>query len=630
MKNKYVSRKYLTVKINSFKKHKNKKLEQPKKRPEEYIPIFSRILENTPIMTVLFDRNFNFIWVNNAYARTCGYDPSFFEGKNHFDLYPDMENQTIFQNTVNTGIPFFISGKPFIYPDGHRQDITYWDWSLIPVKNETDYVTYLVLTLTDVTDRIKIEKELLESKKKYQKIFENSIVGIVQTNLKGRYLTVNPASAQMLGYESPEELMNTITDVASQIYAYPEDREKVTKELKEEGHIYNFEAQIRRKNGSVFWSLSNLHLVRDDQENILYIEGSFQDITNLKEIEETLRQSKNLLYNILEFQPDPTLVLDREEKVIFWNRAIEEITGISEKMVIGKSSYECAMYIYGDKRPLLANLVFMKDEKIEKECAFFKREGDLLYMENEILSSTDGQKRTLWAKACPMRDENGNIIGAIESFRDITRRKTMENSLMDAKNYVESLIKTANILILELDTKGNIVLLNEAGEKITGYKEDECIGKNWFDFFVHSKTYPAARDEFNRLKKTGNIIDTFENPITTKSGEERIISWKNKTLTRNGKFVGTISFGMDITENKRVQEELEKTVFELKKTLDKVKLLSGLLPICSSCKKIRNDKGYWEQIEIYIRDHSAADFTHSICPECGERLYPEYFKKNST
>ena len=78
----------------------------------------------------------------------------------------------------------------------------------------------------------------------------------------------------------------------------------------------------------------------------------------------------------------------------------------------------------------------------------------------------------------------------------------------------------------------------------------------------------------------------------------------------------------EISERKRVEAERERLVRDLKVALAEVKTLSGLLPICASCKKIRDDKGYWRQIEIYIRDHSEAEFSHSICPECVKKMYP--------
>jgi predicted RNase H-related nuclease YkuK (DUF458 family) len=78
----------------------------------------------------------------------------------------------------------------------------------------------------------------------------------------------------------------------------------------------------------------------------------------------------------------------------------------------------------------------------------------------------------------------------------------------------------------------------------------------------------------------------------------------------------------DITKEEHAEEEREKLILELQKALSEVKTLSGLLPICASCKKIRNDKGYWEQMEVYMRDRSGAEFSHGICPECAEKLYP--------
>lgn len=78
-------------------------------------------------------------------------------------------------------------------------------------------------------------------------------------------------------------------------------------------------------------------------------------------------------------------------------------------------------------------------------------------------------------------------------------------------------------------------------------------------------------------------------------------------------------------ERKRIENEKEEVIVELQAALAKVKLLSGFIPICASCKKIRDDKGYWQQIESYIRDHSNAEFSHSICPDCAHKLYPELY-----
>jgi hypothetical protein len=111
--------------------------------------------------------------------------------------------------------------------------------------------------------------------------------------------------------------------------------------------------------------------------------------------------------------------------------------------------------------------------------------------------------------------------------------------------------------------------------------------------------------------------------IITKSGEERWIGHVCQAVyNADGVPLGRRATNSDITERKRAQNERERLLRELQEALAEVNRLSGLLPICASCKKIRDDKGYWRQIEAYIRDHSEAEFSHSICPACAEKMYP--------
>ncbi len=134
-------------------------LRESEVRLAESNQLLAGVLEHTHMMAVFLDPRFNFIWVNHAYADTCNQEPSFFPGKNHFDLYPHEENQAIFQRVVDTGESFFVAAKPFEFPDQPKRGVTYWDWSLIPVKDGTGKVTGLVFTLAEVTERIQAEEE---------------------------------------------------------------------------------------------------------------------------------------------------------------------------------------------------------------------------------------------------------------------------------------------------------------------------------------------------------------------------------------------------------------------------------------------------------------------------------------
>lgn len=126
--------------------------------------IMSGILEHTHMLAALLDTQFNFVWVNRAYAAAGRHDQSFFAGKNHFDLYPHEGNKAIFRKVADTGEPLFITAKPFEYPDRPERGITYWDWSLIPVKDAAGAVTNLVFTLMEVTERVRAQEELRKAR----------------------------------------------------------------------------------------------------------------------------------------------------------------------------------------------------------------------------------------------------------------------------------------------------------------------------------------------------------------------------------------------------------------------------------------------------------------------------------
>ena len=133
------------------------------KKLAESNQLLETILDYTHMLVAYLDSRFNFVRVNRAYAEADQRDPSFFPGKNHFDLYPDAENEAIFQRVVDTGEPYFTYAKPFEYPDNPERGVTYWDWSLIPIKSREKTVTGLVLTLANVTDRIKAEEQIKAS-----------------------------------------------------------------------------------------------------------------------------------------------------------------------------------------------------------------------------------------------------------------------------------------------------------------------------------------------------------------------------------------------------------------------------------------------------------------------------------
>jgi PAS domain S-box-containing protein len=181
-------------------------------------------------------------------------------------------------------------------------------------------------------------------------------------------------------------------------------------------------------------------------------------------------------------------------------------------------------------------------------------------------------------------------------------------------------------LIVVLDTQGRVLRLNRAIEMLTGFTILEAVGANFCELFLVAEEGQRFFDLFPELQPAQFPFE-FQSRLRTKNEAEYHVLWSSTAILNDD---GTLDFiivtGIDITALKRAEREKEKLILDLQAALTKVKTLKGLLPICANCKKIRDDHGYWQRVEEYIRDHSDAEFSHGICPECAKRLYPQYSK----
>jgi len=174
-----------------------------------------------------------------------------------------------------------------------------------------------------------------------------------------------------------------------------------------------------------------------------------------------------------------------------------------------------------------------------------------------------GRKRWVQCRLYPIKDQIGKVIHIVHMEEDITDRKIAEENLDDLRTYTDHLIQTANVMIVSLDAEGCVTHFNPAAEAITGYAVSDIRGKNWFETLVPPNRYPEVYEEFNRLMK-GGLPGSFENPILTKSGEERFISWANSEIEQKENIVGIVSFGIDITPRKKAEIQLQQYQQRLK------------------------------------------------------------------
>jgi len=197
-------------------------------------------------------------------------------------------------------------------------------------------------------------------------------------------------------------------------------------------HMYEF--QFVDRQGRIKDIVAAVAAIADGKQSVM----TLLDISDHKRIEAALPESDRRLADTIDFLPDATVAVDLSGKVIAWNHAMEEMTGVKAKDILGKGDHEYTIPFFGKRMPALVDLILGLSEKAEVKYDFVKREGDVLLAEAEV--PVRGIPRTLWAKAGPLYDDHGNVIGAIESLRDITERRRMEAVLRESERRLADII----------------------------------------------------------------------------------------------------------------------------------------------------------------------------------------------
>lgn len=209
--------------------------------------------------------------------------------------------------------------------------------------------------------------------------------------------------------------------------------------------------------------------------------------------------------------------------------------------------------------------------------------------------------------------------------RDITERKQFETDLQESENKFRDLAEKSVVGIYLIQDE-IFKYVNHMLAQIFGYTVDELIGKKGPVDLVLPEDWPPVK-EYLRKRLCGEIL-SIHYEYRGKTKHQKVIyieAYGTKTMYQGRPAViGTL---LDITTRKLAEEERERLILDHLNALSRIKTLSGLLPICASCKKIRDDKGYWKQIETYISEHSEALFSHGMCPDCANKLYPGLFQE---
>ncbi len=385
---------------------------------------------------------------------------------------------------------------------------------------------------------------------------EGVIVSAVVRDSSGEVVDLIIKYANIIAYRQRKDLkVGLIEKSVKEIYT-PEDASfdiEKAKEVFKTGRGTQYEVYLA--NIGKHFSISAFS-PRED----IYISFS-TDITERKKSEEKLNEERQKLLDIIEFLPDATFVINEKKEVIAWNKALEEMTGTPKEDILGKDNYEYSIPFYGERRPIIIDLIFLSEEEIESKYTYVKREGNTLFAEIFVNNLFGGRGAYIFVKASPLCDQMGNLVGSIESVRDISDQKKAEMNLRESEEKFRSTIEQSTDGISIIDEHGKIIEWNKGMKIITGHKKEDEIGKQLWD-----SQYELLPEKEKTHETYGYIKDTIQEFLKTGHAE-----WINKVLTRkirrsdgNIRYVESVTYPIK-TETSTILGSIVRDVTEQKK-----------------------------------------------------------------
>ncbi len=281
--------------------------------------------------------------------------------------------------------------------------------------------------------------------------------------------------------------------------------------------------------------------------------------TELQNTIDDLCKSSKQLADIINSLPDAALVINNDGQVIVWNRTMEKMTGIQAEEMLGKNDYEYAIPFYGKKRPLLIDLVLRNDpsrlEDMSQHYTNINKEGDILRGEAYTPALEKGKSAHLHATASLLRNSEGEVIGAIECFRDNTGRKELEEKLIHSERQYRNLVDNSPVGVFMTNLSGLILFINQAFAETLSYDSAEEL------FLLNSKISYRRHEDRERITDilySDGVLNQCEVELLTKDGESRYVLMS--AVLEQGLISGTI---MDITSRKRTIKDNEKLQAQL-------------------------------------------------------------------
>ncbi|NOR88506.1 MAG: PAS domain S-box protein, partial [Bacteroidales bacterium] len=508
-----------------------------RKKAEEIIKRQSASITQSPSIIVMTNPKGDIIYANPSFEKSTGYTLDEAIGKKLSILKSGKHSEQFYKEIWES-----IKNGEYWQGEIHnrKKDGTYfWEFANIsPIYDESENLINFIKTSEDITARKKAEQALKESENKFSKTFYSDVALMAISTLKdGKLINVNEMFLETLKHKKEEVIGKTTTEI--NILSDPSQRDEVSKIIRKKGSVQNVDVDILTKNGEIRHGIFSAHLIEINGEDCMF--STFNDITDRKNAEQALKESEELMSLFMDSATDGFMLWSSDLHLLKANNTALSLLPKGTKMedVIGKSLFELSPNI-------------KKSGRHDKYLEVIKT-GTPFFID-EFIPDLGKGKIHLSLRAFKV----GNGVGVITT--DITDRKNAEQAIAESKQKFESMILNSPDLIMSQNTVGKLKYISHQCEDVLGYTVEEI--KN---IDISKLIHPDDIEKTTKTESTtlgGLKLNNFEYRFLKKNGDYVWLNHAARPIIVDGKITEILSTVRDITERKKIEQELrEQSIF---------------------------------------------------------------------
>ena len=555
-------RKLAEEELRKYQEHLEDLVEERTAELQESEKRYRTLFNGVPVGLYRSTPSGQFLDVNQAFVQMEGYpDRETMLTVNSSKLYVDPDEQVRWRTLMEReGVV-----RDFEVRNCQQDGTVIWVKDTArAVKDEQGEVQYYEGSLEDITERKLAEEELRkyqehleerveertaelqESEERYRTLFDGVPVGLYRTTPAGQIVDANLAFVEMLGYPSREDLQ--VISSAS-FYVDPEDRARWQALMEQEGVVRDFEVRNRRQDGTVIWVKETARAVKNKQGQVLYYEGSLEDITERKRAEEELRKHREHLEELVKERTAELSESEERYRTLFDGVPVGLYRSTPSGQFLDVNQAFVQMEGYPDRETMLkvnTSKFYVDPEEQIRWRVLMDREGIVRDFEVQH-RRYDGAVRWVSEAARVVKDEQGKVLYYEGSIEDITDRKRFEEELRRQKEYFEALFVNIPVAALTADNNARVVSWNPMAERLFGYTQNEAISQHVDDLVATDSRVREEAQGYTKLVLAQEPVVAVTKR-TRKNGSFVDVEVRGLPVIVAGEFAGYIAIYHDVSE----------------------------------------------------------------------------------